>query len=169
MKWILLVCACLSLAACQTDSGSVTEKVLADFGLGERPEGYVSGSDRVYEQMDNVGTTEMKRLNAIERHGEIIFEGEGVRGKYFKQVKIYESYYPIDARPVPGGGTRSRGFTGLIEYRYRLFRGTPKGTQTEAAAESASIDTGTEGKEVYRYNFSPGGVWNGGSGERTKG
>ncbi len=169
MKWILPICAVLMLAACQTDSGSVTEKVLADFGLGERPEGYVSGSDRVFEQMDSVGATEMKRLNAVERHGEILFEGEGVRGKFYKQVKVYESYYPLDVQAVSGGGTRDRGFTGLIEYRYRIFKGAPRGTRTEAAAEPASIATETTGKEVYRYSFSTGGVWNGGSGERSKG
>jgi len=169
VKWMLLVCVCLALTACQTDSGSVTEKVLADFGLGERPEGYVSGADRVYEQMDSVGATEMKRLNAAERYGEILFEGEGVRGKYYKQVKVYESYYPLDVQAVSGGGTRDRGFSGLIEYRYRIFKSALKGTQTEAAAEPASIDTEVEGKEVYRYDFSTGGVWNGASGERTKG
>lgn len=167
VKWILLVSACLMLAGCQTDSGSVTEKVLADFGLAERPEGYVSGADRVYEQMDSVGTTEIKRLNTVERHGEILFEGEGVRGKYYKQVKVYESYYPLDVRAITGGGTRDRGFSGLIQYRYRIFKGEPKSTQAEAAAEPATISTDVEGKEVYRYNFSSGGVWDGGNGERT--
>ena len=168
MKWMLLVCVSLMLVACQTDSGSVTEKVLADFGLAERPEGYESGADRVFEQMDSVGATEIKRLNAVERHGEILFEGEGVRGKYYKQVKVYESYYPLDVQAVTGGGTRERGFTGLIEYRYRMFKGAPKSTQAEAAAEPANIETNEEGKEIYRYNFSTGGVWNGGNGERSK-
>lgn len=169
VKWMFVVCACLMLGACQTDSGSVAEKVLADFGLADRPEGYESGADRVFEQMDSVGATEIKRLNAVERHGEIHFEGEGVRGKYYKQVKVYESYYPLDVQAVTGGGTRERGFTGLIEYRYRMFRSEPKSTQAEAAAESATIATEEEGKEVYRYNFSTGGVWNGGNGERSKG
>ncbi|MCK5863404.1 MAG: hypothetical protein KAH38_13020 [Candidatus Hydrogenedentes bacterium] len=168
MKWMLLVCACLTLTACQSGSGSVTEKVLADFGLGERPEGYVSGSDRVFEEMDSVGAVEIKRLNSLGRHGEILFDGKGVRGKYYKQVKVYETYYPLDVQSVSGGGTRSRGFSGLIQYKYRLFKGLPKGTKAAAAAESASIAGDIKGKEVYRYNFSTGGVWDGGSGERTK-
>lgn len=168
VKWIAPLCICLMMTACQTDSGTVTQKVLADFGLAERPEGYVSGADRVYEQMDSVGATEMKRLNAAERYGKILFEGEGVRGKYFKEVKVYESYYPLDVQAVSGGGTRDRGFTGLIEYRYRIFKGAPRGTKTEAAAEPASISTDVVGKEIYRYNFSTGGVWDGGNGERSK-
>ncbi len=39
-----LMMACLLMVSCQTDSGvSVTDKVLSDFGLRERPEGYVTG------------------------------------------------------------------------------------------------------------------------------
>jgi len=118
--------------------------------------------------METVGATEMKRMNAAERHGEVKFEGEGVRGQYHKEVKVYESYYPLDVQAITGGGTRERGFTGLIEYRYRIFRGAPKSSSAAAAAESASIPTDTEGKEIYRYNFSTGGVWDGASGERTR-
>ncbi len=168
MKWIVLAAVCVALAACQSGSGSVTEKVLADFGLRDHPEGYVSGSDRVFEELDNVGATELKRLNAAERHGEVLFEGEGVRGRFHKEVKVYESFHPVDVRAVTGGGPRDRGFTGLVEYRYRVYRGEPKSTRTEAAAESASIATDVEGREVYRYNFSPGGVWDGARGELTR-
>ncbi len=168
MKWIALVVVCLMLAACQTGSGSVTEKVLADFGLRDHPEGYVSGSDRVFEELDNVGTVELRRLNAAERHGEIVFEGEGVHGRFHKEVKVYESYHPLDVRAITGGGTRDRGFNGLIEYRYRVFRGAPKSTRTEAAAESPSIPTDIEGRETYRYKFSSGGVWDGSRGEHTR-
>jgi hypothetical protein len=153
---------------CQTDGGgSVTEKVLADFGLGERPEGYVSGSDRVYEQMQSVGTAEMKRMNTAGRHGEVKFEEEGRRGQYYKEVKVYESFVPIDAGGTTGGGTRDRGYSGTIEYRYRILQGPRKATQAEAAAESATTPSDEEGREAYRYNFSSGGVWDGAQGERT--
>jgi len=168
MKWIVIVVLFLGLAACQTGPGGVTEKVLADFGLREHPEGHVSGSDRIFEQMDTVGATELKRLNAAARHGVIEFEGEGVRGQYFKRVKVYESYHPMDARAITGGGARDRGYNGLIEYRYRVFEGARKSTRAEASAETADIPTNVEGRETYRYTFSMGGVWDGARGEPTR-
>lgn len=168
MKWMLIVICCLGFAACQSTPGSVTEKVLADFGLRDHPEGYVSGSDRVFEQLDTVGATELNRLNAAARHGTIEFEGEGVRGQYFKRVKVYESYHPLDVRAITGGGARDRGYTGLIEYRYRVYEGARRSTRTEAAAESANLITDVEGRETYRYTFSMGGVWDGTRGEQSR-
>lgn len=168
VRWFLVVGCVISLTACQTDGVSVTEKVLADFGLRERPEGYVSGSDRVFEQMDQVGAAELKRLNTQGRHGEIKYEEEGRRGSYYKEVKVYESFVPVDVSGSTGGGTRDRGFTGVIEYRYKIFRSERKPTRTEAAAESATIETGQEGKEAYRYYFSTSGLWDGAPGERTR-
>ena len=171
MKYVALVGAVLCsmvLVACQTSSGSVADKVLADFGLRDHPEGHVSGSDRVFEQLESVGAAEMKRLNAAGRHGEIKFEEEGRRGQYYKEVKVYESFAPFDVSGTTGGGTRDRGYSGTIEYRYRIYQSERKPTRAEAAAESASIATDEAGRETYRYNFSTSGVWDGGQGERTR-
>lgn len=160
---------CLLLVSCQTDSGvSVTDKVLSDFGLRERPEGYVTGSDRVFEELDKVGASEMKRLNGLERHGDVKFDEEGRRGQYYKEVKVYETYIPLDVSGTTGGGTRDRGFTGVIQYRYRVFQGEPKPTKAEAAAQSATIPVGDEQHESYRYNFSTNGVWDGSVGEPAR-
>jgi len=165
--WTCFVAIALSLvlASCQTDSGNVVDKVLSDFGLRDRPEGYESGSDRVFQQMETVGAAEMKRMNTAGRHGEIKFEEDGRRGQYHKEIKVYESFVPVDAGATSGGGTRDRGFSGTIEYRYRILRGASKPTQAEAAAESATIDSGEEGRETYRYKFSVSGVWDGSPGE----
>ncbi|MBW7865765.1 MAG: hypothetical protein GX580_13165 [Candidatus Hydrogenedens sp.] len=163
----VLLVLLLPLAACKSDPGTVGQKVLADFGIGEHPEGYVSGADKVYQELDTVGKTEIKRMNALARNGEIKFEEDGLRGRYYKEVKVYESFYPLDARAAGHQAGQDRGFTGLIEYTYRMYRGAAKPTRAEAAAESASIATDTEGKETFRYQFGPGGVWNGAKGERS--
>lgn len=168
MKWMYVLILSMCLAACQTGPESISDKVLADFGLRERPEGYVSGADRVFEQMDSVGATELKRLNGAARHGEVLFDGEGVRGGYYKQIRVYESYHPLDARAITGGGARDRGYNGIIEYRYRVFNGERKSTRAEAAAAPADIPTDIEGRERYRYTFSTSGVWDGARGERVR-
>ena len=164
-----LMMACLFMVSCQTDSGvSVTDKVLSDFGLRERPEGYVTGSDRVFEELDKVGASEMKRLNGLERHGEVKFDEEGRRGQFYKEAKVYESFIPVDVSGTPGGGTRDRGYSGVIQYRYQVFRSEPKPTKAEAAAQSATIPFGDQQQESYRYNFSTSGVWDGGAGEPAR-
>ncbi len=81
------VAVLLFLTGCQSP-GTVTQKVLADFGIGEHPEGYVSGSDKVYEQLRTGAETEMKRLNAAARQGEVEFQQEGLRGSYRRVVKV---------------------------------------------------------------------------------
>lgn len=160
---------CLFLSGCQTGGGSVADKVLADFGLKEHPEGHVSRTDMAFEQLDLVGTTEMKRMNHAGRHGEIKFEGDGRRGNYYKQVKVYYAYQALDAKVATDAGSRNRGFTGTVQYRYRIYESERRPTQAEAATLTADRETSEEGREIYRYNFSSGGVWDGAAGEKTKG
>ena len=66
------------LAACQSTPDEVVDKVLQDFGLRERPEGYVSGADRVLERLSNVGAAEMKRMNLDGQHGDVKFYQENM-------------------------------------------------------------------------------------------
>ena len=166
-KWLCAVCllGLLCLAGCQSESGGVTQKVLADFGIGEHPEGYVSGSDKVYQQLDTVGQTEIKRMNAEGREGQIKFEQDGLKGRYFKEAKVYESAHPVDVKATTASS--DRGFVGFIEYEYRMFRGEAKPTRAEAAAQTADISTDTTGRETMRYNFGVAGAWDGGKGERS--
>lgn len=166
-KWLCLVCVlgCLCLAGCQSEGGGVTQKVLADFGIGEHPEGYVSGTDKVYQQLDTVGQTEMKRMNAEGREGQVKFEQDGLKGRYFKEVRVYETARPVDVKASTVSA--DRGFVGFIEYEYRLFRGEAKPTRAEAAAQSTDISTDKTGHETMRYNFSVSGTWDGGKGERS--
>ncbi len=151
-------------AGCQSP-GNVTQKVLSDFGIGEPPEGYVSGSDKVYDQLRQVGETEMRRLNAAARQGEIQFEQQGLRGSYYKEVKVYEKAYPLDVRPITVG--QDKGYQGYIQYTYRTYRSEPKPSRVEAMAASVSDQPSGEGKETYRYTFSYGGVWDGQKGEKV--
>ncbi len=164
--WNCLIALCLlsALTACQSP-GTVGQKVLADFGIGEHPEGYVSGSDKVFGQLDTVGKTEIKRMNAAGRNGEIKFVQEGLHGSYHKLVKQYESFYPLDVKAATA--SQDRGYTGLIEYTYRMYKSEDKPSKVEAAAMSASIPTDEQGKETYRYSFSVGGTWDGAKGERS--
>lgn len=159
----------LTLSSCQSDDGvGVVEKVKYDFGIGEKPEGYESLSDRVMTRLDAVGKSEMKRMNVAGRYGEIKFEEEsGLQGKYFKQVKQYESYHPIEAVPISRGSQGERGFVGYIQYTYRIMQGERKSTRTEAEAQSATIPTNIVERETYRYTFGPGGTWDGRPGELT--
>jgi len=159
----------LCIAGCAGQDGqTVTETVLSDFGLKEKPEGYVSGSDKVYERLNEVGAIEMKRMNMEERLGEVKVEEDGLQVKYYKSVKEYVSYFPLDAQASSGAADRSRGFVGYLEYRYRVLESARKPTRTEAQAESATIPSGEEGRETYRYRFGGGGTWDGGKGERAR-
>ncbi len=154
---------------CQTPPEGVTNKVLADFGLRDRPEGYVSGSDQVFERLDEVGQTEIRRLNLENRNGTIEFIEEGLRGHFYKQVKVYEEFTPVDARAITTRGpSDSRSYQGYIEYRYRMYQSPYTSNRTEAQAASATIPTETEGREVYRYKFGLGGVWDGAKGELSR-
>ena len=157
------------LAACQSTPDEVVDKVLQDFGLRERPEGYVSGADRVLERLSNVGAAEMKRMNLDGQHGDVKFYQENeFRGKYYKEVKVYESFFPTDAKPISRSVDANRGYHGYIQYEYRIFQSPRKDSRTEAAAETASIPTDETGRETYRYTFSGNGEWNGGKGQRAR-
>lgn len=170
MKKLFVALIGLCIAGCQGQGGqSAVDTVMSDFGLKEKPEGYVSGSDRVFERLNEVGEREMKRMNQAERLGEIQVEEEGLRVSYYKTVKDYVSYYPLDASATSRASDRDRGYVGYIEYRYRILEGPRKPTRTEARAESATIPSGEEGRETYRYRFGATGNWDGGKGERTRG
>ena len=168
MKKLIMILLCLGLAACQRTPNQVFDKVLTDFGVREQPEGYVSGSDQVFQNLDVVGNTELKRLNLEERQGEIKFQEDGIRGMYYKEVKVYEAYYPIDAQPISRSVEGTRGYNGYIEYAYRVYQSPRRNSRVEAAAESANIPTDIQGRESYRYSFNASGAWNGGKGERTR-
>ncbi len=171
MRMFGLLALCCLAAGCASDSDTgVMDKVLQDFGLQERPEGYVSGSDRVFDNLGNVGQTELKRFNAENRHGEIKFDDTGgLIGRYYKEIKIYENYYPLEAMPSNRvDASRNRGFIGYLEFEYKIYQSVRAANRTMAAAEVANIETDTRGRETYRYRFSAGGTWMGGKGERVR-
>ena len=156
------------VTGCQRTPGEVANKVLGDFGLKERPEGYEEPSDKVYDRLNGVAEAEMKRMNYEGREGEILFEEDGLRGNFYKQVKEYVDSHPLDARADTAGTQRESGYTGYIEYTYRIVQSKRKPTRAEAAAEAADIPTGETGRETFRYHFNSGGAWDGRKGERAK-
>jgi ASC-1-like (ASCH) protein len=157
------------LCSCGTTGSEVVQKVKYDFGVGEKPEGYVSGAEKVEARLNDVGKTEMKRMNAAGRQGDVVFSEEGpLRGKYYKKVKMYESFRPLEARPISHGGQGEHGFVGLIQYTFRIYEGERKNNRTEAAAASANLRTDVTGRETYRHRFGSGGGWDGAPGERTR-
>ncbi len=168
LRRIGTVLICLTLAACQRSPKEVADKVLGDFGLRERPEGYVSGTEKVMVELEKVGASEIKRLNAEQSKSNVKFQSDGLRGMYYKEVKIYESYYPLDASSARRDSSGERGFHGYVEFTYRIYQSERRPTRTEALAESATIPTDETGREVYRYVFDGGGVWNGGRGQRIR-
>jgi len=157
------------LAACRSTPDEVVDKVLQDFGLRERPEGYVSGSDRVLERLSDVGAAEMQRMNLDAQHGAVEFHQESeFRGQYYKEVKVYEDFFPTDAKPISRSVDANSGYHGYVEYEYRIYHGPRKDSRTEAAAETANIPTDETGRETYRYTFSGSGEWNAGKGQRVR-
>lgn len=170
MRIILAVLLCAFLVSCASDNDvGVVEKVKYDFGIGEKPEGYETGSDRVMSRLDGVGKTEMKRMNVEGRHGEIKFQEEGnLGGKYYKEVKVYEAYRPMDARAVSRTSHGERGYVGYVQYDFQVYQSPRVATRVEAEASSATIRTDVAGRETYRYNFGPSGAWDGGPGEETR-
>ncbi|HIA48950.1 MAG TPA: hypothetical protein EYN96_13500 [Candidatus Hydrogenedentes bacterium] len=150
--------------------GGVGNTILQDFGIRDRPEDYVSGADRVMESMRAVGATEIKRLNSANRHGEIRYDGsDALRGKFYKEVRVYTKSYPLDAQPIGRQGNRKEtGFRGLIEYAYVLNESARFANRTEAAAANADIPGRAVARERYRYRFTSGGAWDGGKGELVR-
>ena len=165
-----LVVAVVLAAGCATDDGvSVMDKVAYDFGIGEKPEGYVSGTDRIMERLEDVAKTEMRRMNSSGRHGDVQFREENeLEGSYYKESKVYESYLVLDARSLSRSSQSDRGYVGFVEYTYEIFQGEHRPTQAEAAAQSANIKTGKRGREVLRYTFSASGTWDGAAGEPSR-
>lgn len=155
---------------CATDDGvSVAEKVKYDFGIGEKPEGYETATDKIMDRLDAVGKTEMKRMNGSQRHGEVQFQEENeLQGMFYKETKRYESYLVLDARSVTRGSQHGRGYVGFVEYTYQVYQGERRSTRAEAAAQPANIRTDERGREVMRYNFGPSGTWDGAPGESAR-
>lgn len=170
MKKLSLVILCaVVVCGCQRGPSEVANKVLADFGLREQPEGTVTGSDKIMDRLADVGVTEMKRMNLKGREGEVKFqEDDGLDGKYYKEVKVYESAHAADANSVSNPAQSDRGYVGYIDYSYRIYQSERRSTKVEAAALDADIPTDIRGRETYRYNFSSGGSWQGGEGELVK-
>ena len=171
MKYVagFVLIALFVLSSCQSGpEGGVVNKVLSDFGLREKPEGYVSETDKVFQRLGEIGATELQRLNLENRHGEVKFEQKGARGEYYKEVKVYTQYYPIDAKPVSHSGESGQSYTATIEYAYSIYRSASKPTRAEAQESTADIPAGIEGRETYRYSLGPAGVWNGEKGQKIK-
>ncbi len=165
----LMVVALIAGCATGDDNVSVTEKVKYDFGIGEKPEGYVTATDKIMDRLDGVGKTEMKRMNSSSRHGEILFqEDDELKGMFYKETKRFESYLVLDARSVTRSSQQGRGYVGFVEYTYQVYQGERRSTRAEAAAQPANIRTEQRGREVLRYNFGPSGTWDGSEGETAR-
>lgn len=162
----------LGLSGCGTggEQGGVGNKVLTDFGLRKPAEGAQSGTDIVYQKLPEVGKQEIERLNLQERRGTVKFKQDGLHGTYVKRVKKYENAYPVDASALSTNSqsTTLAGYTGTVEYSYRIFESAPKTSSTEAEASDADVPTDEQGRETYRYTFGPTGTWDGSKGQRTK-
>ena len=171
-KFLAAILIPFVLPACGTTSeqGGVVDKVLQDFGLQDRPEGYETGGDKVFDRLNQVGESELNRLNRENRTGEVKYAEEAeFRGAYYKELKVYENYYPLDARPLGRTASgRQGGYTGLVEYAYRIYQSPRTSNRVEASAAMADIPTNIEGRETYRYTFGVGGVWDGKAGELVR-
>ncbi|MBI5092300.1 MAG: hypothetical protein HZB26_07625 [Candidatus Hydrogenedentes bacterium] len=163
MKIYAGIAACLFLCSCSSD---VTDKVMVDFGLKEKPEGYQSQSDAILTQLRAVGQGEMKRMNGAGRRGEIRFQDAGgMQGTYYKEVKVYESFQGVDAQSYSTATAGERGYYGYVDYTYRLYQSERTPNKAEAESKTADIRTDKTGHETYRYKFGSGGTWDGHEGE----
>ena len=172
MKKVAVFALCALMTACASSGGSsggVVDKVMTDFGLRAKPEGYVEPSDKVFAKLNDVGKAEMRRMNAAQGHGEVKFQSDGsaLGGQYYKEVKRYESFQPLDAERLSRSTQAQRGYVGYIDYKYRVYQSERTSSRTKATTLRATIPTDIEGHETYRYKFGPGGGWDGGRGELT--
>jgi hypothetical protein len=149
-----------------TGCGSVGDTVLQDFGIQERPEDYQSGSDTVIKAMENVGATELRRLNLSQRRGTVTFQKKELSTLYYKTMKKYTRSYPLDANAKSRNSqSKSKGFVGYIEYSYEIYESARFINRVDAQAAPAEIPAGERGREVYSYNFTTSGSWNGQAGK----
>lgn len=168
-KVVLAALVCIGLASCQTPEGGVVNKVLTDFGVRKAPEGQPSATDEIFQRLGAVGATEMKRMNSELLKGQVKFQQESdVKGKYYKEIKVYQSFYPVEVKNVSRAGESESGYDGYIEYAYCMQQSMRRATAVEAEAESADIPTSTTGRDQYRYHFRAGGEWDGAKGEKVK-
>jgi hypothetical protein len=168
VKRSLLLAIVLIAPACTTPEGGVANKVLTDFGIRERPEDYVSRSDAIKQKLNEVGNVEIKRLNREGQNGTLKLEESGFTLRYYREVKVYEQYYPMEVRAISKSARGAQGYNATIEYRYRLFESTRKDSRAEALTALANIPSETQGRESYRYRFSQGGAWDGAKGKKGR-
>ena len=166
---VLAICLFLSACGSSGSNTGVVDKVLTDFGIRQPGDDYEQPSDRIFSRLDAVGKSEMSRMNGAARYGEIKFQDDGgLGGMYYKEVKLYETYRPLDAQRMSRTSARERGYFGFIDFSYRVFQSERRSNRTEASALSANIPTDTTGHETYRFTFGPGGTWTGQKGELTR-
>ena len=160
----------LALSAMAAACAGAGSKVMQDFGLQERPEGYVSGAERVMQKLPDVAKTEMTRLNAAARTGEVLYEKtDALSGAYYKKARVYEEFRPLDANITNRSSSRQEtSYVGYIEYVYQIHESPRRPSRIEAMAENANIPTGERGSETFRYQFTSGGNWNGARGEPVR-
>ena len=165
-RWVFVAALGALVVGC-AGSGS---KVMQDFGLQERPDDYVSGSDRVMATLPEVAKTELTRLNAASRTGEVLYEKmDALTGAYYKKARVYEEFRPLDANYTNRtNANETDSYVGYIEYTYQIHESPRRPSRIEAMAENASIPTGVRGSETFRYRFSMSGSWNGAKGEPVK-
>ena len=164
---VYCVLIAFSVVSC---SSNVASTVKQDFGLQERPEDYVSGSERAMKTLRTVGVTEIKRLNTENQHGEVKYQSiDGdLNGKFYKEVKIYTRSYPISAEPVSrSGNIKNSGYNCTIDYAYEIYEGPRFSNRTNAEASDASVPSGVKGRDTYRYSISSSGTWDGSNGKAT--
>jgi hypothetical protein len=85
------------------------------------------GSDKVVERLNEIGEVEMKRMNQAERLGEVQVEEDGLQVNYYKLVKEYVSYYPVEASATSRASDRDRGFCGVHRVPLPDASGPPQG------------------------------------------
>jgi len=120
-------------------------------------------------QLRGVGEAELKRMNMAGRQGEVKFQGEGnLKGQYYREVKNYEGFSPLEATGSGQASGGDRGYAGYIQFRYRVYQSERKPNRTEAAAAPATIRTDVTGSETFRFTFSSLGTWDGQPGTRAE-
>jgi len=168
--WLVLPCqlllAGLLVTGCQT---GVVNTVLVHWGIRQAPEGTPNETDKIFNKLASVGEIEIKRMNQENQRGKILFQDKGdMRGKYYKESKVYENYFPVDVETASRVRGEDQGFVGFIEYSYRIYQSERKTNRTEAEAQAPCIPTDQTGRERYRYAFGPTGEWNSRKGQRAR-
>jgi len=176
----VLVATVLAVAVGCKSAGSLTGKVLTEFGMHRsQAEEEPSAEMVIRQRIGEVAAREIQRLNNRPESEKIVFvpipnDPLGA-GSYYKEQSIYDRWYLVDIVKgrASGAGERSGAtpagrYIVTVDYRYRLFKTYQMPSREDAMAAQSAVASEIMDYERYRYTFDNHGEWDGKPGRLVK-